>query len=319
MPVRRERRFIMAAMTGSSGWRPSIRTSNRPHARPLRPRPSITSRSASSGSRVSACRNSRVSPRAALAPAFIWEPRPRAATINRSHSGRASAAVRSWLAPSATMTSAPRARKADRACRVAAMPASSLSTGTMIDKRIVLSRAGGRDAVETEPAEARDLQRRVAQIEPGHQAEEIDLDAFDPGELGPDEAVDAHLEAGPAGGGADEGSVGTEVAADSLRRHRDRKLGRGAQHGRGERIAVGARPDPVGAIVCIAVALHRRFDLGDRLRGDFTADIGDQSWGAAEPEGVRRMQIDADRLAEAHHVVTRIRGCIRRLGHDTGM
>ena len=105
------------ASAGSS-WRrpaatsrlPSKRTSKRPQARPERASPSSTSASASSGRRVSACRNSSTSPRAAAAPAFICEARPRGAVSTWSASGAASAAVSSLLPPSTTITSAPRAR-----------------------------------------------------------------------------------------------------------------------------------------------------------------------------------------------------------------
>src|SRR4030081_1790763 len=56
--------------------------------------------------------------------------------------------------------------------------------------------------------------------------------------------------------------------------------------GAGKVLLLGPRPSRVGAVVRIGVALHGRLDLGDRLRGAFAPDIGDQTWRAAEPEGV---------------------------------
>ena len=103
---------------GSSGLRPAIRTSKRPHCRPDRAGLTSISMSASGGSAVSACRNSSTSPAAAAAPAFICAARPRGAAITRSASGRASSTVPSRLPPSATITSAPRARNGASACSV---------------------------------------------------------------------------------------------------------------------------------------------------------------------------------------------------------
>ena len=87
MPVSRERQFIRPA-TMHEQRAPALD----PHveAAPLPGRvasPSSTRRSASGGSRVSACRNSSTSPLAAAAPAFICAPRPRGAAITRSASG----------------------------------------------------------------------------------------------------------------------------------------------------------------------------------------------------------------------------------------
>jgi hypothetical protein len=104
MPVRRERRFIAVATTGSIRERPSIVTSKRPQRRSARIASSIAA-AASAGSRESACRNSSTSPAATAAPAFICEARPRGATITRSARGVAIATVASRLPPSATITS----------------------------------------------------------------------------------------------------------------------------------------------------------------------------------------------------------------------
>ncbi len=77
MPVRRERRFIAQATTFSSGWRPSISTSNLPQRCSFND--AWTSSSACGGRRVSACRKSSISPVAARAAAFICSARPRGA------------------------------------------------------------------------------------------------------------------------------------------------------------------------------------------------------------------------------------------------
>ena len=204
----------MAAMRGNSGWRPSMRTSKRPQirlldARPLAARPSSTSRSASAGRPVSACRNRRTSPRATPAPAFICAARPRGAAIRRSHSGRASATVRSRLPPSTTITSAPRARNPDRFCSVAAMPACFVQhrhDDREADRRSLRVRGLDRDSIQSEPADARDLQRRAPDVEPGDEAQEVDLDALDPAELRPEQAVEAELDPGVAAGQADQRS-----------------------------------------------------------------------------------------------------------------
>ena len=137
MPVRRERRFMDQAITASMGCSPSMCTSKRPQACCVLcwPIASRTSLSASVGRRVSACRNSSASPRAALAPAFICTARPREVcmTISASPLPRARSAVPSWLPPSTTTISAPRDRAVCSACKAARMPALSFSTGTMMD------------------------------------------------------------------------------------------------------------------------------------------------------------------------------------------
>ena len=89
MPVSRERRFIIFATTGSSGERPSIATSNRPQRRPAPGSAAARRRSASAETWVSACRNTRRSPPATRAPAFICAARPRSLSTTRSASAAA--------------------------------------------------------------------------------------------------------------------------------------------------------------------------------------------------------------------------------------
>src|SRR5438477_822632 len=109
--------------------------SKRPHAWLPGASARSIARSASSGSRVSAWRKTKTSPAAAAAPAFICRARPRGASITRSASGAARAAVASALPPSTTMTSAPCDRNGSSAAAAASMPAASSSAGTMTERR----------------------------------------------------------------------------------------------------------------------------------------------------------------------------------------
>ena len=113
MPVRRERRFISAATTRSSGCPPSIRTSKRPQcAAPLAPRPSSDQRVGVGRQR--ACRRAGTAARRRVAAARAGVHLRGAAARRREHpvgaAGAASATVPSRLPPSTTITSAPRAR-----------------------------------------------------------------------------------------------------------------------------------------------------------------------------------------------------------------
>ncbi len=135
MPVRRERAFIIAATTFSVRLRPPIVASKRPQRRPLRCISRTSVPIADGRSRESACRNSRTSPLAVAAPAFICAARPRCATNARSANGAASASVESRLPPSTTMISWPSARNGCSGASVATMPRTSSSAGTMIETR----------------------------------------------------------------------------------------------------------------------------------------------------------------------------------------
>ena len=68
-------------------------------------------------------------------------------------------------------------------------------------------------------AEARQLHGRVAQVEAGDEAEDIELDPLDPAELDAEQAPQARLDAGAAVGQARIGQR-AEVAADRVRRQR---------------------------------------------------------------------------------------------------
>src|SRR6266581_2835550 len=107
MPLQRERWFMNQAIILNMGRELSNRMSKRPATTPGSLTAASTAASAPSGNRVSACRKSRTSPRAACAPAFIWRARPRGLASMRTRGKRAAvAAVASVLPPSTRMTSA---------------------------------------------------------------------------------------------------------------------------------------------------------------------------------------------------------------------
>src|SRR5262245_47047921 len=74
-----------------------------------------------------------------------------------------------------------------------------------------------RSVVDAEAAEAGELHARMAQVEPGDQAEEIELDAFDPADLDAENSPQRRLDAGAAVGepGIREAA---KIFADSVRR-----------------------------------------------------------------------------------------------------
>src|SRR3989338_5061439 len=117
IPVRRERQFIRPATTRSMNGRPLMRTSKRPHAyscvRPLRRTAASIACSAPKGNRVSACKNSRTSPCAPAAPAFICRALPRSAQITCAPAREAICCEPSSLPPSTTITLLPHARRSE--------------------------------------------------------------------------------------------------------------------------------------------------------------------------------------------------------------
>ena len=135
MPVKQDRRFMNQAMTGSRTCPPSMAASNRPQASLVLLSPFKIIASARSGSWVSAWRNSKTSPLASLAPAFIWLDRPRAERTSASTSPSVKAQVSSKLPPSAIMTSCPRCRKACKPCNSRVIRVASLRVGTMMEMR----------------------------------------------------------------------------------------------------------------------------------------------------------------------------------------
>src|ERR1700681_2041665 len=80
-------------------------------------------------------------------------------------------------------------------------------------------RAGDR-RFNADAAEARELQAGMAQIEPGHQSKQVDLDALGPAELDAGKAPKIKLDAGAAVGWTRIKSA-AEIAADSVRRQCD--------------------------------------------------------------------------------------------------
>ena len=107
-----------------------------------------------SGKCESACRNSRTSPDAAQAPAFICAARPGRAAKARSASGEASARVASVLPPSTTITSCPAARSGCSATSEATMRRASLRAGMTIETRTGWARTGGTDGIRGGQASA---------------------------------------------------------------------------------------------------------------------------------------------------------------------
>src|SRR6185436_10083477 len=88
------------------------------------------------------------------------------------------------------------------------------------EKRLIglFGRGRRRDgAIETNAAEARQLERRLAQIDAGHEPEQVHLDALNPAKLEAGEAPQARLDPGAAVGEARIGAR-AEVAADRVRR-----------------------------------------------------------------------------------------------------
>src|SRR5258705_6503372 len=137
MPVARERRFMKNAITGRKTLAPSMRTANRPQALPLAARPWRMRAPASSGRRVSAWRNTRTSPRASAAPAFIWLARRRGAETTRAAAPGARSVVLAVEPPSTTMTSWPRGRSGASAANDSEMTWASFNTGTMMEIHVI--------------------------------------------------------------------------------------------------------------------------------------------------------------------------------------
>jgi len=137
MPVSRERRFIMLATTRSiagPGMGLARRvTSKRPHAAVEFASARSISSCAVLGSCVSTCRNRRISPCAAAAPAFCWRARPAVDVMMIAPCALAKVTVSSLLPPSTTMISAPRSRNDASAPSAAAMQADSFRVGMMIE------------------------------------------------------------------------------------------------------------------------------------------------------------------------------------------
>ena len=137
LPLHRERIFIIKAIVRNikSGCRPDVisATSKRPHAVCGCLSARVTSSSAFAGSRVSACRNSNVSPIAIAAPAFCCAALPRCALTTRMSKRFPTARVSSALLPSTRMTSTPFEIIGFSADKASCNRAASLKTGIMIE------------------------------------------------------------------------------------------------------------------------------------------------------------------------------------------
>src|SRR6266508_1124605 len=140
IPLHRERWFMSQAIILNTGRR----LSKRPPTTPGSLTAASTAASAPPGSSVSAWRKSRMSPRAARAPAFIWRARPRGLSSRRTRGKRAAAAlVASVLPPSTRMTSAAGKRLSRSGRSRARLVASSRAGITMLIRRRAGAGASG--------------------------------------------------------------------------------------------------------------------------------------------------------------------------------
>ncbi len=168
--------------------------------------------------------------------------------------------------------------------------------------------------VEAQAAEAGQLQRGMAQVEPGHKSHEIDLDALDPGELHAQQSPERGLDAGAAVGQA-EIEAGAKVLANRIRRQGGRELRDRAQHRRGEGIAVRSGPDAVVAVMIVAIGRDRGLDLRDQRGGLVCAHVDEDARRVAIPAPIRCPSVAAHRCSPADHVVTLPGRRIRALEH----
>src|SRR5262245_21059525 len=102
------------------------------------------------------------------------------------------------------------------------------------------SPASGDDRVEADAAEAGELHGGAADVDAGDEAEHVDLDALDPADRQPEQALDGELQAGAARRAPDIEGLVAPVLADRGRRQGDARLGDRRQHVGHERIGVGA-------------------------------------------------------------------------------
>src|SRR5215831_13606326 len=100
-----------------------------------------------------------------------------------------------------------------------------LCPSTRLPLRIGDCRARRRP-VEVDAAEGWDFQRWMQRIDAGHEAEHVEFDALDHADLDSKEPIEACLDAGAAGGAAEQGAVNAIILADRLGRHCDVKFRR---------------------------------------------------------------------------------------------
>src|SRR6266566_3754997 len=106
--------------------------------------------------------------------------------------------------------------------------------------------------INAEPAEARQLQCGMTQIQTCHEAEEIELDALDPANLHPEQPPQRSFYASATVGQPKIGAV-AEILSERIGRQRGLKLRDRAQDGRGERIAVRSGPDAIVTEIAVSV------------------------------------------------------------------
>src|SRR5437588_5227776 len=126
------------------------------------------------------------------------------------------------------------------------------------------SDARSRDRADADAANTWQLDRRTADVEAGDEAQHVDLNALDPADRHAEEAAEGELDAGAAGGEAEEAPVGPPVLANGGRRQGDARLGNGGEHVGGERVGVGPRPHRVVAVAAAGIALDGGADRGDQ-------------------------------------------------------
>ena len=230
---------------------------------------------------------------------------------------RAAATCRAWPGP----LDASKLAHATAASRRPAVSAGQIDVMDVACRQ--LRRGGGRDGgsvIEADAAEARQLHGRMAQIETGDQAEEIELDALDPAELDAQQAPQRSLRrrcrcrSGPHRAAARK-SLPTAFggSVDLHFRHR-------AQHRGDEGVAVRPGPHPVVAGIAVAVVRDRRPRCcGMSAAASAPRTSSRSRRGVAEPAAVRRPAVDAHRLAPADHVVAGPGRGVLGLEHDPAM
>src|SRR3974390_2886998 len=166
------------------------------------------------------------------------------------------------------------------------------------------TRQRGRDGgFDTDPAKAPQLHSWMSEIEAGDEANQIDLNAFDPAYFKGRKAAQIQLKAGAAVSQTRVNAF-TEIASNRVWRQCDAEFRHSAQDGRDKTVAVGARPDAVIAGPSEAVFSDGCLDSRNEFFRVRTRNIGDRHRHISEPTPVRRPIIGAHRLPPADDVAT---------------
>ncbi len=159
-------------------------------------------------------------------------------------------------------------------------------------------------------------------IEPDHQAEDIDLDPLAHAEGEPEQAEERHLHAAAARGERGEFTGRQVILADRRRRQIDMKLRQRPRQIGGEGVAVRPRPQPV--FVRERVGTHGLPQPQDQGVDSLPALVGDHRRAIAGPIPVGRPLARAQRGdpgpdAPADDLIARIGDSIPRLEHHPGV